>query len=357
LLQDDDEPGCHIANDPRGFIMRQQHSGFVPPWVFIFHMVSPGPPWFSMALYFVPSYGRSLQELFDSCTTGTNLLKKCMANGADEWRRLKLIPQLIEAPLALRAAVGSNPILCGSHCERTVHSTKTYYEAVLNMGNSSLNKIFYNLFASQTEQCVLDCAILLEGECDEELPEELLAVAHVAGMHTGLAYTDALSGEPRDDEEEPSSTPWLPASMEYYASIQSDAWFASAPEVDEEEGSYLADLRSNLPDISGAYHETITTVQHFAPVGAFTGYEPADVRSCSGWFPSSGESHSPRSHTVLPSRSRDASPVQPVLDPYQAFDTNTHTFTDPEYRELTSSVNHASRSPSSVQGRQSKRRC
>ena len=23
--------------------------------------VSPGPPWFSMALYFVPSYGRSLQ--------------------------------------------------------------------------------------------------------------------------------------------------------------------------------------------------------------------------------------------------------------------------------------------------------
>jgi hypothetical protein len=39
--------------------------------------------------------------------------------------------------------------------------------------------MFYSIFSTQTDQCLLDCALTLEGQAEDELPEELLAVCRV----------------------------------------------------------------------------------------------------------------------------------------------------------------------------------
>jgi len=198
-------------------------------------MITPGPPWLSLGLYFVPSSGRTLTQLLAEKTPGTRLLQKCLDGGVDEWRRFKLITHLIEAPMALWATLGSVPIVAGAHCARSMHRTGSYHELVLSMGSSTIGRAFYSVFASQTEWCVLDCALLLEGQEDPELPEELLAVVHVHRIHAELAQA-ALGRDSRESraqasvaqEEEEEGEGLLGA---YFPSLGGMAWSPSLPVI------------------------------------------------------------------------------------------------------------------------------
>ena len=232
LLINEEAPCSHISEDPRSFVAR--HPNYAP-WLFVVHIITPGPPWLSLGLYFVPSGGRTLTQLLAEETPGTRLLRKCLQGDLEEWRRFKLITHLIEAPMALWATLGSVPIVAGKHCHRSMHRTALYHEIIMDMGSSTIGRAFYSVFQSQTEWCIIDCAVLLEGLDEDELPEELLAVVHVHRIHAELAQGPLG----RCSEE-------------------------SCPEVDASEGSILGPyLPSWSPGMPSFAAPTMPAIPHF----------------------------------------------------------------------------------------------
>ena len=129
LFRHDEKPCEHISEDPRSFLsLHPNHA----PWTFVMHLISPGPPWFSIGFYFIPSGGRTLEELLASSTSGSRLFGKCLKNEPQntnmesEWRRVKLITAFTEAPLMVWSTLGSTPILSESHPHCYVYILKGF---------------------------------------------------------------------------------------------------------------------------------------------------------------------------------------------------------------------------------------
>jgi len=78
-------------------------------------------------------------------------------------------------------------ILVGKHCETWMHQQGQLgsgsHEVVMDAGSSNIGSWLFGIFGSQSHYCVLDCALLLEGQADHELPEEPLTICHIDRVH------------------------------------------------------------------------------------------------------------------------------------------------------------------------------
>jgi hypothetical protein len=173
----------------------------------VLQFMNPGAPGrflkTSLTLYFVAADGATFGELLARGGPLGAVLRRFLELQDNEERSergkmLKLIPSLApSSPALIRAVVPARvPCLIGT-CVRTVAhcmpegappAETQYVEVDIDVGSTGLADTFFrHLFHRLAGRVVLDLALLLEGAREEELPEQLLGVAHLANIGPSLA--------------------------------------------------------------------------------------------------------------------------------------------------------------------------
>lgn len=89
--------------------------------------------------------------------------------------RFKLIPQILDAPWAVKMAVPTKPCIIGQKIVNRFFRGSNYFEADMHVGSS---KVASNIISVCRTYCnILTCnlGLVIQGECEEELPEILFA--------------------------------------------------------------------------------------------------------------------------------------------------------------------------------------
>jgi hypothetical protein len=98
--------------------------------------------------------------------------------------RFKLIPQMLQAPWIVQAAVGSTPCLLGQKLAlRYFCEEKKYLEIDLHVGSSGIAKRIVGLCRNYSKHFICNIGIVIQGEDEiEELPESVLAVCTIKNI-------------------------------------------------------------------------------------------------------------------------------------------------------------------------------
>jgi len=98
--------------------------------------------------------------------------------GSDAYRHrhFKFIPRIVEGNWLVQKAVGSTPAILGTTLSQSYHYDLklNYFEVDVDVGSSSVAKSVFNLVKGYAKSLVIDMLFLIEGQCVEELPEQLL---------------------------------------------------------------------------------------------------------------------------------------------------------------------------------------
>lgn len=89
-------------------------------------------------------------------------------------RRLKILANLVGAPLAVRTAMPSRPAILGTRVPLRWHQRERSLEIVLDVAFSAVAAPVWRLMRSATTKVVLDLALIVEGTTEEQLPEQVL---------------------------------------------------------------------------------------------------------------------------------------------------------------------------------------
>lgn len=108
-------------------------------------------------------------------------------------KRFKLLAVLEEAPWILRAAVSPTPCLLGQKIVQRYFRGPHYLEADLHVASSSIAEGIVSLCRTYAKNFVVKFGIILQGEHEEELPEEVLAAATLsrANLETRIPLSPA----------------------------------------------------------------------------------------------------------------------------------------------------------------------
>jgi hypothetical protein len=79
----------------------------------------------------------------------------------------------------VKQSVGNTPAIMGKKLRQTYYRGSNYFELDLDVSSSSVGAAVVNLVSGYTKKIVVDLAYLLEGQCQEELPEQLLVSTFV----------------------------------------------------------------------------------------------------------------------------------------------------------------------------------
>lgn len=106
---------------------------------------------------------------------------KRFVNGDDETRNsmFKYIFKMVDAPAMMQSAVsnlgGERPVIIGKKLTTTYHRGKNYMEVDMDVGSSTVASMLNSIILKSINSTVMDCAWLMEGQKEEELPERVLA--------------------------------------------------------------------------------------------------------------------------------------------------------------------------------------
>jgi len=89
-------------------------------------------------------------------------------------QRVKVIPQCIEGPWLARTAIGTTPVIIGKKLETDFYSGEDFLEISINVFSSSAAKKMMSVVCTACRKMVIDVAIILEGQTEDELPERVI---------------------------------------------------------------------------------------------------------------------------------------------------------------------------------------
>jgi hypothetical protein len=146
-------------------------------FMFVMNLQIPGTPDISLVVpWCIP---HPAKDTSPQMRKFYNLLQR-FVRGPDSFRneRFKLIPRLVEGPWVVRSAVGAKPALLGTKLTQRYHvgPKQDYIEVDVDIGSSVVADQITRLCRGYAKSLVVDIAILLQGESEEELPEVLLGV-------------------------------------------------------------------------------------------------------------------------------------------------------------------------------------
>jgi hypothetical protein len=90
-------------------------------------------------------------------------------------KRFKLIPCVIEGPWVVQMAVRATPVLLGQKVAQRYYRGDQYMEICVDVGSSMIAAQIVGLCRGYTKSFSTNLAIVIQGEADDELPEQLLA--------------------------------------------------------------------------------------------------------------------------------------------------------------------------------------
>jgi hypothetical protein len=138
---------------------------------------------------------------------------RCVARflkGSDQEKNstLKIVPRVVEGPWVVKSVVGGKPAIIGNKLpvhwvyQRAEHGKALYLEADLDIVASSAARGILSVARTYTQVLTIDLGFVVQGNTDDELPEEMLVGARLHGI-------------------DPMSAPPLPLSKDMFA-VQDD---------------------------------------------------------------------------------------------------------------------------------------
>lgn len=187
-------PTEHIARHQESFLSKKRErdpSGH-RPFTFVIQFMNPGNPpaipFISIGLYFELQTYASLEELIASGSPLGACLQRFMGASPEERaKHFKLIANISSGPMLIRRVVPRKPVIVGKAVGLPVHLGDGYLEIDVNVVGSSWATRFYNGVVDRVAgQTTVDVAFLMEGQREEELPEQLIGVAHLVRVTPSL---------------------------------------------------------------------------------------------------------------------------------------------------------------------------
>jgi len=135
--------------------------------------------------YFAPPDMALLEE----DTPLSRVLKPFFFGSDDGYRdlRFKLIPKIVEGNWVVRKSVGSTPAILGTKLKQTYHRGTNYFELDVNIASSSVAAGVVRLAAGYAKTLVVDLALVIQGETEDELPERVVAGWRINNMDLATA--------------------------------------------------------------------------------------------------------------------------------------------------------------------------
>ena len=172
---------------PGSWLHAQRRAG-LRSFVFTVQFQNPGSatmPRTSMVMSFATQGEETLQELLAADTAFARSLRRFVAGEPI----LKLIPCVLGGPPLVRGMLPRTPVLVKKNVPQTLQHVGQN-DIVVDIDVSSCrwaDRFFRHIFHRVAGTLVGDVAFLLEGRSEEELPERLLGVAHIANVAPTLA--------------------------------------------------------------------------------------------------------------------------------------------------------------------------
>ena len=126
------------------------------------------------------------------------MLAVCHRCSDDDFRhgRFKLIPSIVKGNFIVKQAVGNTPAVMGRKLRQPYYRGENHFELCLDVTSTSVGSAIVKLVSGYTKVLVVDLAFLLEGKCEEELPERLLGVVRITHLDLAAAkYLPPISQE------------------------------------------------------------------------------------------------------------------------------------------------------------------
>jgi hypothetical protein len=172
LLTDDAVGRCaHVSARANSFVQRFRDSaGAESPFVLVMNFILP---WGNVVSYHAPDHGGSTPTVGDPAVDA--LLKRYLSGDASFCdKRLKIIARCIDAPWAVKKAVGSKPAILGTRLPATYHRGDRYFEISLDVGASRAASYILALVRKSASRVSMELSFILEGQAQTELPERVL---------------------------------------------------------------------------------------------------------------------------------------------------------------------------------------
>jgi len=101
--------------------------------------------------------------------------------------RFKLIPSIREGPQIIKLAVGNKPALLGRKLTARYFRGEDYLELDIDIGSSIIASRVVSLCRDYCNAYIVDIGLLVQGECEEELPERLIGCVQLAHIDLSVA--------------------------------------------------------------------------------------------------------------------------------------------------------------------------
>ncbi|OQR82350.1 hypothetical protein ACHHYP_16187 [Achlya hypogyna] len=151
---------------------------------FIVNFIFPGPPYYSLVLYFTPEEPHFLVPK----APWTELLADFFDGDDSAFRsnRLKLIPRVLEGNWAVREGVGNTPTILGNKVTQRYSRGSNFCEIDYDIASSTVASGLCRLLLGYSQDLVIDLGFVLEGAMMEELPERLLGCVRLRNLDLPL---------------------------------------------------------------------------------------------------------------------------------------------------------------------------
>ncbi|KAF0693988.1 Aste57867_15101 [Aphanomyces stellatus] len=147
------------------------------PFTFVLNFLLPGPPKYSLVLYYHVPHPSILTDGSPFAELMTDFLE-----GSDEYRneRFKLIPSIVEGNFIVKQAVGSTPAVIGNKLRQPYFKTDKYFELDIDVTSSAVANRVTGLVLGFTKKLIVDMSFLIEGKMSHELPERLFGACRLS---------------------------------------------------------------------------------------------------------------------------------------------------------------------------------
>lgn len=131
----------------------------------------------------IPPNGNKLPSL-DSLSPGERTLAQwIMGDTQYKNQRLKLIPYVVQGPWVVRNLVTGKPAIIGTKLPVTYQVSNNLLVAELDIGNSSNTaKRIVSLCRRYMNALTCDIGFVVQGNTNEELPEQMLGAIRIRGV-------------------------------------------------------------------------------------------------------------------------------------------------------------------------------
>ena len=107
----------------------------------------------------------------------------------DEFRNnhFKLIPKVVDGNMMIKLAVKDTPTLLGNKLKQYYYKGENYFEIDVDVSSSSVARNVVGLAVGYAKNIVVDMAICLQGNAEDELPEVLMGCCTCAHIDVTTA--------------------------------------------------------------------------------------------------------------------------------------------------------------------------